>query len=292
MRNPNVNNKRYAVALFLLFSCFHSLGAQEKSGTANSGDSEGEPTRVLLVSGAPDWEFRNLAKLLTRDTEIIVSLWLQTLDKSRAQGGNVSIEKLPQTADEFAGYDVIILNDPNVTEFGDTWLDRLQTFCERGGGVCYLSGPQYTASIADDERYIALTKMLPVQLKKETEKTGDSKQLPGKLETAIEIARNSVLDLADDDASDNTQIWNRLPRFYWSFPAKVRKDSTSKTLLRRADATDEYAALMVAGKFGEGRTLFHGINCSWRWRSVGANAEYYDRFWRKAVGYLAAKNGK
>ena len=81
-----------------------------------------ERVRVLLVAGAPTWEYRLVQKLLSRDKTITVSCWLQTLDEERAQEGTRPITRLPITKEELFYYDVMMLFDPNPQEF-DHGLD-------------------------------------------------------------------------------------------------------------------------------------------------------------------------
>jgi hypothetical protein len=56
-----------------------------------------EQIRVLLVAGAPTWDYRLVQKLLARDKTIHLSCWLQTLDEHRPQEGTRPNSRLPTT---------------------------------------------------------------------------------------------------------------------------------------------------------------------------------------------------
>jgi hypothetical protein len=61
-----------------------------------------ERVRVLLVAGAPTWDYRLVQKLLARDKTITVSCWLQTLDEERAQEGTRYQERAVLLRRDFA----------------------------------------------------------------------------------------------------------------------------------------------------------------------------------------------
>jgi hypothetical protein len=44
--------------------------------------------------------------------------------------------------------------------------------------------------------------------------------------------------------------------------------------------------LIVAGRYGAGNTLYLGFDGTWRWRSAGDHAEFFDKFWIQAVRFL------
>jgi hypothetical protein len=44
--------------------------------------------------------------------------------------------------------------------------------------------------------------------------------------------------------------------------------------------------LIVAGRFGAGNVLYMGFQGTWRWRPVGLQAQYFDRFWIQVVRFL------
>ena len=111
-----------------------------------------ERVRVLLVAGAPTWEYRLVQKLLARDKTIIVSCWLQTLDEERAQEGTRPITRLPVTKDELFYYDVVLLFDPNPQEFDQAWIELLKQFVGEHSGGLLLHGRAQALRPAADQR--------------------------------------------------------------------------------------------------------------------------------------------
>ena len=93
-----------------------------------------EKVKVLLISGLPSWDYQQVQRLLQRDQTIELSCWLQSLDESRPQEGNVPIDRLPRTIEELGQYNVILMMDPDPQEFDAQWIEALQLFCKKQGG--------------------------------------------------------------------------------------------------------------------------------------------------------------
>jgi len=252
-----------------------------------------ERVRVLLVAGAPSWEYRLVQKLLARDKTITLSCWLQTLDEERAQEGNRQITRLPVTKEELFYYDEILLFDPDPQEFDQAWIELLKQFVgEHAGGLLFMAGPKHSGRLLTNARTSELQKLLPVQF-------GDV----GALEVASLLSTNqrawplNVVEANVDhpvmrfypDRQESLQRWESLPGIFWSFPSKEAKP-TALVLLEHSDPTlrevEGSRPLMVAGRYGSGHTLYLGFNGSWRWRRAGRQAEFFDKFWIQAVRYL------
>jgi hypothetical protein len=252
-----------------------------------------EKVRVLLVAGAPTWEYRLVEKLLSRDKTIVVSCWLQTLDEERAQEGTRPITHLPITREEMFWYDVILLFDPNPQEFDTAWVELLKQFVgEHSGGLLFMAGPKFSGRLLTGSRTCELQKLLPVSF-------GDV----GALEVAALLSTNSrawplkpVAANIDhpvmrffSDRQETLQRWETLPGIFWSFPSQDAKP-TAQVLMEHSDPTLRSAEgsrpLLVAGRYGSGHTLYVGFNGTWRWRRAGRQAEYFDKFWIQAIRYL------
>jgi hypothetical protein len=252
-----------------------------------------ERVRVLLVAGAPTWEYRLVQKLLSRDKTIVVSCWLQTLDEERAQEGTRQITRLPITKEELFYYDVVMLFDPNPQEFDQAWMELLKQFVgEHSGGLLFMAGPKHSGRLLTNARTSELAKILPVSF-------GDV----GALEVAALLSTNQrswplkVIPANADhpvmrfypERQETLQRWETLPGIFWSFPSKDAKP-TAQVLLEHSDPTlrsvEGSRPLLVAGRYGSGHTLYLGFNGTWRWRRAGRQAEFFDKFWIQATRYL------
>jgi hypothetical protein len=252
-----------------------------------------QQARVLLVAGAPSWDYMLLQRVLTRDKSINVSCWLQTMDPDRAQEGDTVINRFPETRDELFKYDVVMLLDPNPRDFDESWIRLLKQFCsEHAGGVLYVAGPKYSGRFLDDPQTRRMRDVVPVRL-------GDV----GAMEVASLLATNTrawplgivrknvgrpIMRFYPDEER-SARRWETLPGVYWSFPAEAAKPA-ARVLIEHSDPTlrgpEGSRPLLVTGQYGSGRTVYIGFNGTWRWRRVGPNAEFFRRFWIQTTRYL------
>jgi hypothetical protein len=252
-----------------------------------------EKVKVLLISGQASWDYQHVYKLLQRDQTISLSCWLQSMDQTRPQEGNVQISSLPRTIEELGKYNIVMMLDPNPEEFDANWMDLLKDFCRfKAGGVMFMAGPQYTGEFVTMNRLNGIRELLPVRF-------GDNEFIDtiealasAKEDTAGQmLVVNHNLDHPvmsfRSDAGETQKIWGLMPGIYWSFPTLSAKP-TARVLLERGDQVnaDGNQPLMVAGRFGAGSVLYLGFQGTWRWRPVGVQAQYFDRFWIQVVRYL------
>jgi hypothetical protein len=252
-----------------------------------------ERIRVLLVAGAPTWEYRLVQKLLARDKTVTLSCWLQTLDEERAQEGTRPITRLPITREELFYYDVILLFDPNPQEFDQAWIELLKEFVDKhSGGLLFMAGPKHSGRLLTSPRTAEFGKVLPVSF-------GDV----GALEVAALLSTNQrawplkvVPANADHpvmrfypEREETLRRWETLPGIFWSFPSQDARP-TAQVLVEHSDPTlrsvEGSRPLMVAGRYGSGHTLYLGFNGTWRWRRAGRQAEFFDKFWIQAIRFL------
>jgi len=250
-----------------------------------------EQARVLLVAGAPSWEYRGVQRLLTRERSVNLSCWLQTLDDGRPQEGDTPITLLPATREALFKYDVIMLFDPDPKEFDQAWIELLKEFVsEHAGGVLYMAGPKFSGRFLAGSRTGSLTGLLPVRL-------GDT----AALEVDALLSSNSqswplgvVAANVDEpimrfyaEPERTLARWESLPGIFWSFPSEGPKPG-SRVLIEHTNQAFQYAPrpLLVTGQYGSGRTVYLGFNGTWRWRRMGRNAEFFNRFWIQTTRYL------
>ncbi len=251
-----------------------------------------DQARVLLVSGAPSWEYRMVATLLKRDKTVDLSCWLQTMDQDMRQEGNTVIDRLPSTPPELFEYDVVIFLDPDPAEFNEAWIEALEKFlADHAGGVMWVAGPKFTARFLTFSRTAVMRKLLPVQVGELSALDVETLVMTHPKDWPIEIAAEGadhVLMRLDKDPLANQQMWDVMPGIYWSFPVKRAKPG-ARVLAEHSNprlrTRDGQRPLLVAGQYGPGRTVYMGFNGTWRWRKLGEN--FFDRYWVQAVRYLA-----
>lgn len=252
-----------------------------------------DKARVLIVAGKPNWDYRFIRLVLEREKSIDLSCWLQTLDEDRAQEGDKIIRKLPRTKEELFEYDVVMLLDPNPREFDEAWIKLLTEFVgEHSGGLLYMAGPTFTTQFLASARTGEIKSLLPVRLgdvvATDVAALLDSSDREWPISTVDANADHPVMRF-HQEAQRSLELWKLMPGILWSLP--IRDAAPAATvLLAHADPAQMQASgprpLMLSGQFGMGRTVFVGFEGTWRWRQVGRNAEYFNRFWVQTARYL------
>lgn len=272
----------------------NELTEDDNVGETSMVEITTEKVKLLLIAGTANWEYRQLQKLYQRDRAISLTCWLQSMAPERPQEGNERIAVLPRTFEQLAQYNAVMMIDPNPDEFDEEWIQNLTRFVEqKAGGLMFVAGQRFTTDFLSLGRTSGIRKLLPVRLE-----AGGNAALTNLLQTSSGLAGFQPVSANLDhqvlgfsaDPGENLQIWKSMPGIYWSYPA-ISGKTTSKTLLEHQDTTlaladSDRRPLLVAGRYGAGTTLYMGFTGSWRWRSVGVQAEYFDRFWIQAVRYL------
>ena len=252
-----------------------------------------EQVKVLLISGLPSYDYQHVQRLLQRDQTIALSCWLQSMDESRPQEGDLPISRLPRTIEELGQYNIVMLMDPNPQEFDAEWIETLKTFIKnKAGGVFYMAGPQFTSEFVTLNRLKGIREILPVRF-------GDSESIAttqalatatdnrsGKMLLVNHNMDHPVLSFHADPAATQ-RTWSQMPGIYWSFPALTPKP-TARVLMEHGDKVnaDGNQPLLAAGRYGAGTVLYMGFQGTWRWRPLGLQAQFFDRFWIQVTRFL------
>ncbi len=244
--------------------------------------------RVLLIAGAPTWEYQAVQRLLENDKTINLSCWLQSMDDGRAQQGNTPLDHLPATQEELFKFDVIMMFDPNPQEFDDNWVTLVKDFVGRhAGGLLYMAGPKYAGRFLGSPSTGAMSDLLPVKLGDVRETVVRSLLVTHTRAWPLGIVAANVdhyIMKLEDDTSRSMATWQSMPGIFWTFPSEDPKPS-AKVLIEQ-NAPTGTRPLLVTSHFGSGRTVFFGFNGTWRWRRIGREAEFFEGFWMKTTHFL------
>ncbi|MGQ9650131.1 MAG: hypothetical protein ACUVXJ_08470 [Phycisphaerae bacterium] len=248
--------------------------------------------RVLLVAGAPSWEYTYLSRLLTRDATVDVSCWLQSADQDAVRDGGTIITHLPRKQEELAVYDCIILMDPRPEELDAEWSKTLETLVSQAGtGLVFVAGRKNTSKLARETAARPLLDLLPVvidpgQADLIINELGYFQQTAWPLAIPPEVSGHPLLNIGDRP-EENAQTWEQLPGVYWHYPVS-REKPVATVLLRHSNPQMRNAAgqhVLLATQFvGAGRTAFMAWSDTWRWRRAGDR--YFNRFWITLIRHL------
>lgn len=249
--------------------------------------------RVLLIAGGPSWEYRGIQRRLQEEESINLSCWMQSIAAGRAQEGNTIITQLPTTKQELLQYDVILLVDPDPKDFDENLVANLIEFVnEHARGILYMTGTKFTGRFLSDQPTRKLREIMPVTF-------GDVQALEvttllatNTVEWRVGVVRPNVdhpIMKFFPERQATIDLWESLPGIYWSFPTKTTKPG-ARVLLEHTDPTlkklEGPRPLLVTRRYGAGRTVYLGFNGTWRWKRVGLDSEFFNRFWIQTVRYL------
>ena len=267
-----------------------------------------ERIRVLIVSGRPSYDYRYVSRLLERDKTVELSCWLQSADQAAVRDGNTLILELPRKPEEVFDYDALLLLDPNPRNLDASWAVTVRRLIDEfGGGVLLQAGPHFTTRFLNDARLRDLVAVFPVSPDPDADvrlsEFGAYRTRAYAMHTPRDAQGHPLLTLHSDPVT-NRSVWSALPGVWWYLPV-LREKPLATVLLRHgrgvsaagtrvvvnpvrpggAGRRNDAPILMAVQPVGTGRTVFLGIDGTWRWR---AGSEYYfNRFWVQMVRYLA-----
>lgn len=247
--------------------------------------------RVLLISGAPSWEYRYVSRLLQRDETFEVSCWLQSADVDAVRDGNVIIDHLPATAEELFSYDAVVMLDPDPIELTAEWCDLVSRLVkDHGGGMIYAAARLHTPGFVHDPAVGELIRLMPVTLDPDADlllnQLGHYQQNGGPIVVPSTAAGHPVMKLPTGDAGVPSR-WSTAARVYWYYPV-LREKPVATVLMRHGDPRMQNAygshVLFATQYVGSGRVAFLGFDGTWRWREYGDIL--FDKFWVQTIRYL------
>ncbi len=249
---------------------------------------------VLLLDQRPRYEVRYLREAFKRDRTISLHAYLS--EGRWRRWGNDGPDRLPLSATDLAGYDVVVIGDlgPDAFRAGD--LANLEAAVRKGGtGLVWLPGETgATAGFAGQK----LGELLPADLGDATTLSrgylGPARQLSrtdtarrmGLLEPLIgaEAGAGAGAETAAETGSPAAVEWERLPRLLGGALIGLVKPG-AEILAQDQDGKP----LVVTRSFGVGRSVLIGVDDTWRWRR-GVGDRFLHRFHSQLLRFAGANH--
>ena len=284
-------------------------------------------THVLLVDDYPRWDFRYLRNLFyARDKSVHLQyvlmhpdtiLGVDVTNKPPAASasrpfGEAEAGALPENADEWRKFDVIILGDigPDVlTE--DMQKNLAECVTDRGALLVTIAGPRAMPHAFPTNSPLAallpFDYVHPADDAPETEKDfwkGPEKSYAIALTPSGRI--HPVMQQSSS-ASENEQLWKSLPKCHWRFPIlsarsgaeiiayaeptvekadkHVSDATTAKNAAEQMEAERlrrEHQAIILGHNVGRGKVLSLNTDESWRLRYRVGDTRHH-KFWGQVI---------
>lgn len=243
-----------------------------------------EQLKVLVIESYPRWEYRYLRNALERDPGVEVTCLLFHPELPKVGGGRSYIKRFPD-ARELRRYDVVFLGDVGIKE-GQLTVEQTQELRKlisaQASGLVFMPGRK---GAHDSLVSGPLGDLYPVLLDPATpEGVGSSNQGYFALTTA---GQRSLLTRLGDTDEGNSEVWRKLPGFFW-YAGVARAKVGTETLAVHDQVTNASGRvpLIVTKTYGTGKVLFMGTDSAWRWRQ-GVEDKYHYRFWSQVARWMA-----
>jgi hypothetical protein len=249
------------------------------------------PMRVVYFDGYPRWEARYLRNLLLRETSIrSASLYLAS-SRRYTQEGDITLDTLPRSPEDWARFDVIMLGDVAPTVFSRDQLEQIRDHVAiRGAGLMWIGGPAATPGAWRDT---PLADLLPFSLGAGGlgESTVRAWEEPVLMAPTPAASRLNLLELGDSEAepwparlADPRTGWSQL-RYAQRIESSALKP-TAEILARFIPASEAASAhqpdrvgpAVISMRYGAGRVLYIATDEIWRWRYARGEV-LPERFW-------------
>lgn len=252
--------------------------------------------KVLIVAGGPSREYQFLNKLLFRDKDTTVDVWLQSGVEGISQEANELLFEFPETAEELFQYDCIVGFDPNWELLNEDQAKLLERWvAEEAGGLIVVAGPvftpQWSARRPGDVVADTVKGLYPVVFYYQGAATLSLGRFGGDKAWPLQFSRDGLdaeyLWLADS-ATESEQIWSSFEGVYGYYAVKDPKPG-ARILARFSDPDTELDGqlpIYLASHFyGAGRVVFQASGEMWRVRAV--DDTYFDTYYTKLIRWAS-----
>ena len=253
-------------------------------------------TKVLLIAGGPNREFRFLRNQLYRDKDILLHVWLQSSKEGADQESDLLLTEFPQTREGVFFYDCIIGFDPDWSELQPKQSELLERWvAEQAGGLIVIAGPvntpEWTRKPRGDAAIDKIRRLYPVsfysqgtaQLK--LGRFGGAKAFP--LEFSREGRASEFLWLGDTATQSQTN-WGQFRGVFGYYAVNESKPGAD-VLANFADpetSIDDRLPIYLANHFyGAGRVFFQASGEMWRIRRL--DVEFFQQYYVKLIRWAS-----
>jgi uncharacterized membrane protein len=245
---------------------------------------------VLYVDGYPRWEYRYIKNEMIRDKTIDISCLLTSADPTFHQEGDRpdSAQQFPESIEKMIDYDVVLFGDVDPRQFSDSQLQLVNDFvAKKGGGFGMIAGTRWSPAAFKNTPIEAI---LPVNIAKVEPEDPHGSITQGFRPILTKAGSDSsIFRFYADRALNEKFLRDDIQPIFWYCRGVSVKPGVGEVYAEHPTETGpdgHKAPLLVLGRFGAGRTLFSGIDDSWRWRFYTGES-VFDTYWVQQVRYLA-----
>jgi uncharacterized membrane protein len=254
--------------------------------------------RVLQVAGQPSWDVHALRRMLKENPNVdLISFFILRTQEDLSLVPNDELSLIPFPTrelflEELPSFDLIVLQNFEYAPYGiGVYLERIREYVEGGGGLAMLGGAHSFASGGYSGS--PLEDALPVELPSPMRAPRDL--LDTRMFRPVLTAQGEGHPVAAlrYDQRDNQAVWSKLPELEGvNLVGDARKGAAVLAVHPTLTTPSrKRMPVMVAGDYGEGRTLVVTTDTLWRWGFVAAadptsDGRHYEKLWENAMRWL------
>lgn len=290
--NQNQGRRRYSIRVIDVPDDF-DLRDNQRTAIVEIVERQ---TKVLLMAGGPNREFRFLRNQLFRDQDVLLHVWLQSSKTGADQEADVLLSQFPQSNEDLSFYDCIIAFDPDWRQLTTDQTESLERWvAEKAGGLIVIAGPVntplWTQRPKGDKAIDQIRNLYPVsfysqgtaQLK--LGRFGGDEAFP--LDFSREGRAASFLWLGDA-ANESQANWGTFAGVFGYYAVNEPKPGAD-ILAHFADpstAVNDRLPIYLASHFyGAGRVFFQASGEMWRIRQL--NVDFFQQYYTKLVRWVS-----
>jgi uncharacterized membrane protein len=241
------------------------------------------------MEGEPRWEFKFIHRGIEEDRGLQISSIVRTTqnknytqpvdeeDRKRLEDG------FPSKPEDLFAFDGLIIGSVDAGYFTPQQQELIREFADRrGGGVLFLGG---RAALGDGGwAHSPLADLLPVRL---TDAKDTFHRDPAAAELTVQ-GNDSVICRLEEDPKRNIERWKTMPVLA-DYQQLGEAKPGALTLLEMNAGGRRRLPLLVAQRYGRGRTAVFATGGSWSWQMMQPLADKtHEMFWQQLLRWLVA----
>ena len=253
-------------------------------------------TKVLLIAGGPNREFRFLRNQLYRDKDILLHVWLQSSNSGADQEADVLVQEFPKTREELFFFDCIVAFDPDWRALSQDQSELLERWvAEQAGGLIVVAGPvntpEWTRRPRGDQTIDKLRRLYPVSFYSQGSAQLKLGRFGGDQAFPLDFSREgraAEFLWLGDSASDSQANWDEFEGVFGYYAVNESKPGAD-ILANFADpdtSIDDSLPIYLASHFyGAGRVFFQASSEMWRIRRI--EVDHFQDYYTKLIRWVS-----
>jgi hypothetical protein len=247
--------------------------------------------KILYLEGEPRWEYKFLRRAVEDDKSVhVVSVLRTSQNKFYRQGIDNPKDLatgIPSTKELFQ-YDGLVLGSIQASFFSPEQQRSIYEFVSRrGGGLLFLGGR--FAFAEGGYQASTLADLLPVDL----EARGAAPtfhRLPAKFRmTARGLERIQIANGSEAEDTSGQKAWETLPQLA-NYQTTGKPKPGAIVLGEGVTDTGDVIPMLIAERFGRGRTALFATDSSWRWQmQMPSDDHSHEYFWRQLLSSMVSE---